>query len=78
MYKNRIKYALCTQNLKQCSKLRMGQWPDLLWLKLSLSAKLLEDSFVLTHKTCTVKIVGFRFFLFQLSSILPNAHFSGG
>lgn len=56
----------------------MGQWPDLLRLKFSLSAKLLEDSFVLTHKTCTVKIVGFRSFLFQLSSILPNAHFSGG
>lgn len=78
MYKNRIKYALCTQSLQQYSKLRMGQRPDLLRLKFSLSAKLLEDSFVLTHKTCTVNIVGFRSFLFQLSSILPNAHFSGG
>lgn len=44
----------------------------------SLSAKLLEDSFVLTHKTCTVKILGFGFLLFQMSSILPNARFNGG
>lgn len=43
---------------------------------LSLAAKLLEDSFVLAHKACIVKILGFGFFVFQLSSILPNAHTS--
>lgn len=34
IYKNRIMYALCTQNFQQYSKLRMGQQPYLLWLKL--------------------------------------------
>lgn len=39
----------------------------------SLSGKLIKDSFVVTHKACTVKILGFFFFnLAQVFLTLPS------